>query len=111
MLNNSQNNFTNVEIQILEYIHADDINTTQCASVSFKGSKPFSGIFPVHDADTCIQYDTETGKKYLSVNCQWEDETLEDPQIWLEFHDIVINQCIGFYGDVINRIGVKKQSS
>jgi hypothetical protein len=105
------NNLTNFEIEILEYLHADDMNTTQCASVSYKGSNPFSGIFLVHDVDTCIHYDTETDKKYLIVNCQWEDETLEDPEIWLEFHDKEIHQCIGFYGDVINRIGVKKQSS
>ena len=74
-------------------------------SATFRGSKPFQGVFEVHDVDTCSHVDDGTGKRLVLVRCCWEDEPdHEDAYFEIEWNDFVLNQCIGYDGAVVARM-------
>ncbi len=95
---------------ITEMRTVTDAQVVMIDSATFRGSEPFQGVFQVHDVDTCSHVDETTGKRLVLVRCCWEDEPdHEDAYVEIEWNDLVLNQCIGFDGEVVARMAFTKE--
>lgn len=93
-------------IKVLETAIAEDGEQILLRNVSFRGSDLFSGIFNVVDLDSAVRKDLETGREFVAVCCQCEDDAKGDTILELELHadKTHLEGIIGGGVDVITRI-------
>jgi hypothetical protein len=100
------------EMSIVELKNVTDAQVVWINSASFQGSKPFQGMFQVHDVDHCWRDDHDASKNLLLVRCNYGD-TPDHQDAYLEFEstDLVWNTLIGYEGPVVARFALTQPSN
>lgn len=94
-----------MNINILAFRTVNAAQTISVQSATYRGSAPFSGEFEVWDVDSCYRKDEVTGQLMVSVRCNWEQADDEDMTLELALHDVTVQDCIAYSGDVVASIG------